>query len=111
MPGATRENHTRPDDYGILSGECGCLCAAGLRLATVVARARGGRVANVSARGRPTRHQRWPRAPETAPAAQLACGQISPGPAHGFLGPALPGSTPLLVSAGVGCPSPALPGR
>jgi len=36
MPGATRENHTRLDDYGILSAECRCLCAAGPAVATVV---------------------------------------------------------------------------
>src|SRR5437588_9674589 len=60
MPCATRGNYTRPDVYGILSGECRCLCAAGLTLATVEARARGSRVENVSTRGRPTRHQRRP---------------------------------------------------
>src|SRR5215472_1882091 len=62
MPCATRENHTRPDVYGILPGECRCLCAARLTVATVVRRARGSRVENVSTRGRPTRHQRRPRA-------------------------------------------------
>src|SRR5215470_4842664 len=67
MPCATRGNHTRPDVYGILSGECRCLCAARLTVATVVRRARGSRVENVSARGRPTRHQRRPRAFAPAP--------------------------------------------
>src|SRR6516164_1216943 len=62
MPCATRGNYTRPDVYGILSGECRCLCAARPTVATVVRRARGGRVENVSARGRPIRHQRRPRA-------------------------------------------------
>ena len=66
MPCATRGNHTRPDVYGILSRECRCLCAARPTLATVVPRARGGRVENVSTRGRPTRHQRRPRAFEMA---------------------------------------------
>src|SRR5260370_40122192 len=69
MPCAPRGTHTRRDVYGILSGEWRCLCAARLRVATVVPRARGSRVENVSARGRPTRHQRRPRAFEPAPAA------------------------------------------
>src|SRR5262250_196674 len=81
MPCATRGNHTRPDVYGILSEERGCLCAAGLRLATVVPRARG----------RPSREHVGPGKADTAPKAAPgsrggpACssgpGQISPGPA------------------------------
>src|SRR5215472_2710227 len=55
---------TRPDVYGIPSRECCCLCAARPPVATVVQRARGSRVENVSTRGRPTRHQRQSRAPE-----------------------------------------------
>src|SRR5580658_9030862 len=69
MPSATRGNFTRPDVYGILSGEWRCLCAGRLTVATVVTRARGSRVENMSTRGRPTRHQRRPRAFEPASAA------------------------------------------
>src|ERR1700746_3706627 len=96
MPCATRGNHTRPDVYGILSGECRCLCAARLTLATVVARARGSRVENVSTRGRPTRHQRRPRAFEpTSPA--------WPPAVAGAEGPSfLPGPPPAPPLPGVG---------
>src|SRR5947208_4275956 len=71
-------NHTRPDVYGILSGECRCLCAARLTVATVVTRARGGRVENVPTRGRPTRHQRRPRAFEPASPAWPPFGRPAP---------------------------------
>src|SRR5215470_1575186 len=89
MPCATRGNLTRPDVYGNLSGEYGCLCAAGLTLATVVPRARG----------RPSREHAGPgkagTAPKAAPGSRGGSG-YSFGPWPNFAGArrALPGGDP-----------------
>ena len=83
MPCATRGNLTRPDVYGILSGECRCLCAARLTVATVVR----------ESPGRPSRERVDPGKADTAPKAApgfragLACSSPSAACAGAVIAP------------------------